>query len=67
MDQTPLAFDFISKKTYDYKGSKTVWQKVARSGWDTRQATLQVCIYVDGISRCDPLLVFHGAEKGVRG
>ena len=64
MDQTPLAFDFMSARTYDKKRSKTVWQKIVRSGWDRRQATLQVCVYADGIQRCRPLIIFHGAEKG---
>jgi hypothetical protein len=34
MDQTPIAFEFLSGRTYDYKGAKTVWIKEARSGWD---------------------------------
>jgi hypothetical protein len=32
MDQTPLAFDFISSKTYDNKGERTIWLKESRSG-----------------------------------
>jgi hypothetical protein len=32
MDQTPIAFEFIFGKTYDFKGSKTIWLKEARSG-----------------------------------
>ena len=32
IDQTPIAFKFLSGKTYDFKGSKTVWLKEARSG-----------------------------------
>jgi len=27
MDQTPIAFEFLSGCTYDYKGAKTVWIK----------------------------------------
>lgn len=61
MDQTPLAFDFLSTRTYDAKGSKTIWVKESRSGWDKRQATLQVCVYADGVNRCKPLLIFIGA------
>jgi len=64
MDQTPLAFDFLSTRTYDHKGAKTIWIKESRSGWDKRKATLQVCVYADGINRCKPLLIFQGAEKG---
>lgn len=40
MDQTPLPFDFLSGKTYNEKGAKTVWLKEFRSGWDKRQCTL---------------------------
>jgi hypothetical protein len=64
IDQTPLAFDFMGSKTYESKGAKTVFQKESRSGWDKRQCTLQVAAYGDGIQRCRPLLIFHGAEKG---
>lgn len=59
MDQTPIAFKFLSGRTYDYKGAKTVWVKETRSGWDRRQATLQVCVFADGIQRVKPLLIFH--------
>jgi hypothetical protein len=64
MDQTPLAFDFMGSRTYESKGVKTVFQKESRSGWDKRQCTLQVAVYGDGVLRCRPLLLFHGAEKG---
>ena len=36
MDQTPIAFEFLSGRTYDFKGSKTIWVKEQRSGWDRR-------------------------------
>jgi hypothetical protein len=36
MDQTPLAFDFLSSRTYNEKGASTVWLKESRSGWDKR-------------------------------
>lgn len=62
MDQTPIAFEFLLGKTYEFKGSKTVQVKEARSGWDRRQATLQICVFVDGVDRCRPLLIFHRAE-----
>jgi hypothetical protein len=60
MDQTPIAFEFLSKKTYHTKGEKTVFCKQARSGWDRRQATLQIVVHADGKPRCKPLLIFHG-------
>jgi hypothetical protein len=59
IDQTPIAFEFLSGRTYDFKGSKTIWVKEQRSGWDRRQATLQVCVYANGVMRCKPLLIFH--------
>src|SRR5437870_2965143 len=64
MDQTPIAFEFLSGRTYDFKGNKTVWITEQRSGWDCRQATVQVCVYADGIQRCQPLLIFHGNPLG---
>ena len=60
MDQSPIAYEFISDKTYDLKGEKTVWTKSARSGWDKRQATLQIMVHADGICRSKPLLIFRG-------
>jgi hypothetical protein len=48
MDQTPLAFDFLGSRTYNSKGTKTIFQKESRSGWDKRQCTLQVAIFADG-------------------
>jgi hypothetical protein len=61
MDQTPLQFEFLSSKTYAIKGEKTVFVKSVRSGWDKRQCTLQILVHADGIPRCKPLLIFHGA------
>jgi hypothetical protein len=63
MDQTPLAFDFLSSRTYNEIGATTVWLKESRSGWDKRQCTLQVCVSSDGVPCCQPLLIFHGAPR----
>jgi len=60
IDQTPISFEFLSLKTYESKGSKTVWVKTARSRWDKRQATLQILLHADGERWCKPLLIFHG-------
>jgi hypothetical protein len=60
MDQISIGFEFLSSRIYDFKSAKTVWVKEQRSGWDRRQATLQVCIFADGIKRCQPLLIYHG-------
>jgi hypothetical protein len=64
MDQTPLLFEFNEGKTYAKKGSRTVWVKEQRSGWNKRQATLQLCIHADGKPHTDPLIMFRGAVKG---
>jgi hypothetical protein len=64
IDQTPLAFDFLSSKTYNEKGALTVWLKESCSGWDKRQCTLQVCVSADRVPCCQPLLIFHRAVKG---
>ena len=34
MNQMPIGFEFLSNRTYDFKGAKTVWLKEQRSGWD---------------------------------
>ena len=68
MDQTPIAYEFLQGHCYDFKGAKTVWMKLARSGWDYRQATLMIYVSADGIMRCKPLLIFKGstAPKNAR-
>ena len=62
MDQTPIAYEFLSGHCYDFKGAKTVWIKTHRSGWDYRQATLMLYVSADGIPRCKPLLIFKGKD-----
>jgi hypothetical protein len=52
MDQTPISFEFLDNKTYNTKGVKTVFIKQTGSGWDRRQATLQILVHADGIQRC---------------
>lgn len=66
MDQTPISFEFLDNKTYDKKGIKTVFLKQTGSGWDRRQATLQILVHADGIQRCKPLLIFHGMNQDHR-
>ena len=63
MDQTPLPWEYLEGKTYEFKGSKTVWVRTRRSGWDKRQATIQLTIFADGINRVMPLIIFRGAEN----
>jgi hypothetical protein len=64
MDQTPIAFELFSSKAYASIGSKTVWVRGGKNGWDRRQASLHIVVFADGIPRCKPLLIFHG--KGNR-
>jgi len=63
MDQTSLSFELLSGQTYEPRGSKSVWVKGAMSGWDKRQATLQLTIFADGKMRVLPLILFKG--KGI--
>jgi len=60
MDQTPLPFEFGGGRTYATKGSRTVWVKEMRSGWDKRQATGQFCVCACGHPHVDPLVMFRG-------
>jgi transposase-like protein len=66
MDQTPISFEFLGSRTYDTTGVRTVFVKQTGSGWDRRQATLQILVHADGIQRCKPLLIFHGKNEDHR-
>jgi len=63
MDQTPLPWEYLEGKTYEFKGSKTVWVCTWRSGWDKQQATIQLTIFADGIDRVMPLIIFRSTEN----
>jgi hypothetical protein len=62
IDQTPLCFEFNNRRTYAKKGSQTVWVKEQRSGWNKRQATLELTVHADGFPHTPPLLMFKGKE-----
>jgi transposase-like protein len=66
MDQTPISFEFLGGRTYNTTGVRTVFVKQTGSGWDQRQATLQILVHADGIQRCKPLLIFHGKNEDHR-
>ena len=66
MDQTPISFEFLDKRTYDTIGVRTVFLKQTGSGWDRRQATLQILVYADSIQKYKPLLIFHGMNEDHR-
>lgn len=59
-DETPLPFEYLSGQTYNAIGSKTVWVKESKSGWDKRKASLVLCIFADGVNRIPPMIIFHG-------
>lgn len=59
LDETPLSFEYLNGRTYNPIGSKTVWVKETRSGWDKRQASLVLCIFADGVNRIPPMILFH--------
>ena len=63
MDQTPLPFEYLEGRTYNQKGEKTIWAQSSQSGWDKRQATIQLTVFADGVPRVKPLVFFRG--KGV--
>lgn len=60
LDETPLPFEYLSGRTYNSVGMKTVWVKETRSGWDKRQASLVLCVFADGVNRIPPMIIFHG-------
>jgi hypothetical protein len=62
MDQTPLPFEFNDGRTYARKGGKTVWVKAQRSGWEKRQATLELTLHADGLPHTKPRLMFKGDD-----
>ena len=64
MDQTPLPFEYLDRKTYNQKGDKTIWIQSSQSGWDKCQATIQLIAFVDGIPRVKPLIFFRGQGIG---
>jgi len=63
LDETPIPFEYLDGKTYAIKGSITVSGKTDRSGWDKRQATLILYIFVDGVSRIKPKIIFHASSR----
>lgn len=65
MDQTPLPFEYLSGRSYHQQGDKTIWVPGSKqTGWDKRQATIQLTIFADGIPRVKPLVFFRGQGIG---
>ena len=63
MDQTPLPFEFLRGRTYEFKGKKTVWVRSLQSSWIKRQATLMITACADGVLRVKPLIIFRGEDS----
>ena len=63
MDQTPLPFEYLDGRTYNQAGDSTIWVQSSQSGWDKRQATVQLTVFADAVPRVLPLVFFCG--KGV--
>jgi len=65
MDQTPLPFEYLSGRRYHQQGDKTIGvQGSKQTGWDKRQATIQLTIFADGIPTVKPLVFFCGQGIG---
>jgi len=64
MDQTPLPWEYLEGKTYEFNGKKTVWVKSKKSGWGKQQTTIQLTVFANGVSHVLPLLVFRSIVDG---
>ena len=60
MEQTPLPFVLDDGKTYDIKDVKDVWAQSRQSGFDKRQATIQLTSFADGVDSVRPTIIFKG-------
>jgi len=59
MDQTPLPFEYLNGRMYNQQGEKKIWVQAShQSGWEKRQATIQLTIFADGIPSVKPLILF---------
>jgi hypothetical protein len=64
IDQSPLLFKYLKGRIYAKKGDRIVRLREGKSGHDRRQCILQIIVFVDGVMRCKPLLIFKGKLKG---
>ncbi|RPA91146.1 DDE-domain-containing protein, partial [Choiromyces venosus 120613-1] len=60
IDETPLLFEYLNSHTYNSEGSKTVWLKESKGGWDKRMASFVLCVFADSFNRVPPLIILHG-------
>lgn len=63
MDEIPLLWEYLIRRTYNLQGAKTVWSKSAESASDKRQCTHFLCIFADGIQRIPPFSIFTKATR----
>jgi hypothetical protein len=59
VDQVPLEFGGMFKKTYDRKGKKSIRIKGTKFNLDKRQATLQPCFCAEGPQNVNPGIIFR--------
>ena len=59
-----MPFEIGTDTTYNETGCRTVWVKSLGSGFDKRQATVQLTVHADGLPHTRPMIVFRG--KGLR-
>ena len=64
MDQTPVPFEYLERRTYNQIGEKSIWLQSSKSGWDKRQGTIELTAFADGVAWVKPLIFFRG--KGTR-
>ena len=62
MDQTLFLCEFLWGRTYEFKSKKTVWVRSLHSSWTTRQATLIITPFADGVLRIKTLIIFRGND-----
>ena len=65
VDQTPLPFTFTNGPTYEDKSAKTVLVQGGSSGLDKHQYTVQLTLFVDGVPRVKPFVIFRGTGKRI--
>ena len=62
LDETPIPFEYLGGRNFDFIGNGTISAKTQQSGWDKRQATLILYLFAGGVSRIKPKLIFHGSS-----
>ena len=66
VDQVPCPCIIDQDRTYDEKGSSSVWVSQPGNGLDKRQFTLQLCICPKDSQPVPPAIIFRGKGKRVK-